>query len=191
MATESTKRIARAAAEAFGGTPKVTRYWDEPDQNYIDLLEVRDSPVDGVTSYATLGLSEFPLVQDGEEYPVRVELLGACATEVDYFAKVVTTAAFCVSNDQWFSAPGIVFPDVVAMYAPAGRMRHVIFVPPFLWDEALGTLELPNRTVAWLLVVPISDSELTYADTHGSDALEDLFERKQIDIFDIDRAPVA
>ena len=41
-----------------------------------------------------------------------------------------------------------------------------------------------------LMAVPISGSELIYADRSGPKALSALFEERQIDIFDINRLPV-
>ena len=41
-----------------------------------------------------------------------------------------------------------------------------------------------------MLGIPISQSELEYKRRHGLSALEDLFDRAGIDIFDINRKPV-
>ena len=47
-----------------------------------------------------------------------------------------------------------------------------------------------GQAVAWLQAVPISDPERDLAEREGSDSLEDLFERQQIDVFDLDRPSV-
>lgn len=186
----SNRTIAHTAAAVFGGSPKVTQYWDDDEASAVDLLACADQPTGGVTSYATIGLSDTPLVQDGDEFPVRVEFLGACASNVDFFPNVLSTAAFYVINDGLFVQPGAVFQRVVEMYDPELPMKHLMFVSPFLWGDAPNTLELPDKTVAWLLAVPISEAERAYADEHGSDALEDLFAEHDIDIFDIERPSV-
>jgi hypothetical protein len=74
------------------------------------------------------------------------------------------------------------------MYYPASEMRHVLFVEPFLWDKKFKVQELPDKTVAWLLMVPISEAEMQYARQNGSDALGDILEEKEVDIFDLKRA---
>jgi len=76
------------------------------------------------------------------------------------------------------------------MYELSKTMKHALFVPPFLWEEALETLELPERTVAWLLAVPISEAEYQFAEREGSEKLEDLFVKHQIDIFNLERESV-
>lgn len=70
-------------------------------------------------------------------------------------------------------------------------MKHVMFVPPFLWEEDLELLEFSNKNVTWLMTLPISEGELQVAEQHGPDHLQDLLESKQIDIFDIKRESVA
>ncbi|MBK0869563.1 MAG: suppressor of fused domain protein [Saccharopolyspora sp.] len=185
--TEDNRAIARAAAAEFGGKPSVTRFWDDQDSSAVDILECPDSPTEGVTSCSTLGLSDHPLVRDGNEYPVRVEVVGAGATDNEHFPNIISTIAFFIINDQWFCSPGSIFPDVVGMYYPAATMRHILFVPPFLWADELETMHFPGKTVAWLQAVPISEGERQYATANGSDALQDLFVQNQIDVFNLDR----
>lgn len=180
------KQLARA--DGFGRRPQVTRFRDEHETSRVDIAEAADSPVPGVTSYATLGLSDWPLMDDGQEYPARVEFLGAAASAYDQFANVISTAALNVIKDRWFVYPGRIFPNVVATYYPAFVMKHLLFLPPFLWD--FQTQEFPDKTVAWLLAVPVSENEMQYARTNGPDALEELFEHKQIDLFDLERPSV-
>ena len=69
-------------------------------------------------------------------------------------------------------------------------MQHILFIPPFLWEDKLTTLSFNDKKIAWLLVIPISEKELEYAKKHGTDALENLFEEYQIDIFDLKRKSV-
>lgn len=183
--------MAKAAAEAFGGRPKVTRFRDDAGSSSVDLLECADRPTPGVTSCSTLGLSDHPLVQDGAEYPARLEIVGASATDNELFGNVITSAAFAIINDQLFCCPGAVFPGLVEHYYPDLTTKHLFFVPPFLWQDELPTMRLATKTVAWLLAVPITDAEAAYAGQHGAEALEDLFERAQIDLFDLDRDSAA
>ena len=112
------------------------------------------------------------------------------ASTVKDFANVMATAAFCIINTDWSIHPGAIFPNVLGMYKCSDTMKHLMFVPPFLWED-LETLSLDSKTVAWLLAVPISDEEYQYAMDNGTDALEKLFEEEQIDLFNIDRESVA
>lgn len=188
--SQENRIIARTLASAFGGEVKVFRYRDEGGKSRVDIVSSKGSPVPGVTSFATVGLSDTPLYQDSVEFPVRLEMVGACADRYEAFPNALGTSAFNIINSGWFCCPGVIFPDVISEYKLSSTMRHFMFVPPFLWDEKLQTMELDSKTVTWLLAVPISENEMQFSEANGPAKLESLFEECQIDIFDLDRPSV-
>ncbi len=189
--TRANRTVAKAAAAAFGGAATVQRYWDDDHHSSIALLSCQDSPVAGVTSYATIGVSDVPLVmKDGKTLGVRAELVGACRSQDGRFGNALSTAAFCVINSGWFVAPGVVFPDVLAMYSEQTTMKHILFLPPLLWGNEPETLALEEKQVAWLMAVPISEAEYRYIENESVVALEGLLEKGQIDMFDLNRRSV-
>lgn len=183
------KIIAKLLAEAFGGKPTVRRFWDEKEKQHIDILSSIDQPENGVTSYSTIGLSDTPLLKDGTEYPVRIEIIGACGNVFSGFDNALATSAFCIIISKWFCYPGAIFPNVLSMYKDTS-MKHFMFVPPFLWEEYLKTMVIGNKKIAWLLAVPISDEEKYYAEENGADSLEQAFVENQIDIYDLERKSI-
>lgn len=187
--SESNKVLARRLAGVFASKPQVSRYWDDNKKSSVDVLLCENAPQENVNSYGTLGLSDHPLLNNGEDVGLRVEFVAACGALYDELANILSTAAFCVINSGWYASPGAIFPDIVSMYRKDTAMKHLMFTPPFLWDD-LKTLELDDKTVAWLLLVPISEKEYQFAENNGSDALEDLFVEKQIDVFNLDRLSV-
>lgn len=170
--------------------PPISRYWDENEKNSVYILAAADRPQRGVTSYATIGLSDHPLMFKGREFSTRVELVGACGSAFAGFANILSTAAFCVINSEWFCAPGIIFPDIVSMYKASNTLSDIYFAHPFLWDERLKSTVIGDRQVAWLLAVPVSKEETAYAQSYGPERLEALFEEKNVDIYDLNRASV-
>ncbi|MDH7971276.1 suppressor of fused domain protein [Sphingomonas sp. AR_OL41] len=180
-----TKSAARELARAWGGQPIVHRHWDEPEENWISIAARAECPWDGVTAFGTLGLSEHSVRLSND---LRVEIIGACATATD-LSDVLATCAFNVIKDAWPMRPGAFHNDVLKMYGLSETLAHVMFVPSFLWDDGPKTLHLEGRTITWLMAVPISESELVYAEREGSDALNALLKAQQIDIFDINRLP--
>jgi antitoxin YqcF len=184
------KAISKVLIDAFRGTPKYTRYADEPKKSTIDILSCIDSPWEGITSHGTLGLSDYSIGKVVDNVPLRVEFVSACQSEVDFFPNILATCAFNIINSHFKCEPGSIYTDVVETYAKS-PMKHILFTNPFLWEDKLNTLYLqPRKIVAWLLLVPISDEELGYAEVKGTKALEDLFEKEQIDIFDLLRKSV-
>lgn len=189
MPSKENKTIAEMALGIFGGEPSVIRGADEKGTSNIDILSCKDRPCKWVTSYSTLGLSDYSIGLKVDGVPLRVELVGACATQYDQFVNILGTCAFNIINSNFRCKPGIIYPNVVGMYLENQPMKHVLFTTAFVWEKKCETLEFkPMKIVTWLLIVPISDLENKYAEEHGSDSLEAVFEQKHIDIFDLKRA---
>jgi antitoxin YqcF len=185
------KAIARHALKAFGGTPTVQAYHHDTENLSIDILRCDNRPCQGVTSYSTIGLSDHPMIKDGQEYPTRLEIAGACATAVQLFPNILASAGFNIIRSQWVFSPGMVLPEYIREYYPSTTVPHIYLTAPFLWEDSLKTLDCGLKKASWLLVVPISDGELEYLKEYGDNALEELFEKTQIDIFDINRNSVS
>ena len=167
---------------------RVVEYWDRDEKNRIAMCLVPDYPIPGVTTYATIGVSRV------EVRPrLGVEFIAASASASPEFEDVIGTAAFFVTKDEWRPAPGCVFEDVARVGWPQTTLPHVLFEPPWLYQEqepSLENLELDERTVTWLMPLPISDEELGVAQVQGVQHLRSLFEAAQIDLFDAARPSV-
>jgi len=155
----------------------------------FDILSCQDSPFERVMSYSTIALSDFFIGKDGNGIPLGVELVGACDTKFGDFWEIIKTSAYIIVENHQFCPPGTILSDAVKC-SHETTMKHVLLANPFGWERELESLYFQIKTVAWLLVVPISDAEMKYAKKHGVDALESLFEQKQLDIFDLNRKSV-
>jgi hypothetical protein len=185
---EANQELAAAVAEAIGGRPAARRFHRRDDAaRFIDIATFADRPGPGVTSYATLGLSD-RLVPSRVRPPLGVELVGVCRGPADDFASFLAALAFRAQAEDRWSRPGAIFEDLV----PGGLspvLRHAVLVPPYLW-EALGSRVIGHRTVAWLLAVPITEAEREFARAHGTDELQARFEQAAVDITDPARSSV-
>ncbi|MGK5049763.1 suppressor of fused domain protein [Janthinobacterium sp. GB4P2] len=185
------KEMAGLTAKYFSREkPPILQFLDETESANIYVLEAKDSPGVGLTSFATIGLSDHPLFFNGDEFEARTELIGACDSNRKDFAHILATSSFFIINSKWFCAPGIIFPGVVEMHNLSKTMSDVYFTNPFLWGDKFHSLTLHEKTVAWLLAIPISKSETKFAAEFGPEKLEELFSKKDIDIFDLNRASV-
>jgi hypothetical protein len=186
--TPDNRLVAKHAAAAFGGRPAVAEYLHDSLPIRVDILWCSDRPSEGVTAYSTIGLSDTPMLKaDGSEFPTRLELAGACATKDEFFPNVLASAAFSIIRTQRLVYPGIVLAGFVREYSKSSSVPHLFVTAPFLWEDSLRTLQCDTKQVSWLLAVPISDAERDFLEEHGDDALENVFEKKQIDIFDLYR----
>ncbi|WP_028402359.1 suppressor of fused domain protein [Ectobacillus panaciterrae] len=191
MTVSNNKTIAKTIWNTFGGeNPKVYTYWDDNHESCIDILAVKERPFPKLTSISTIGLSDFSIGKHIGVNELRIEILGAYEEKYEYAPNMIATCAFYIINSKFSCYPGAIYQDVVHMYAPDSDMQHILFTNPFIWENELKTLEFEDKIVAWLLAVPISETERIYTLEHGLDALETLFEEKQINIFDLNRLSV-
>lgn len=182
------KIVAKKELEVIGGKQQVHRYWNENNKKNIDILSCANRPYTGVTSYGTIGLSAYDIGMVSKNKDLRVELVGACDIKEELFANIVATTAFEImesGNCEY----GYIISDIVSQYIRDSDMKHVYLMNAFLWEE-LRSIEVENKKIAWLLIVPISDNEMKYALNNGYDALESKFEEIDIDIFNLRRKSV-
>lgn len=188
--TYENKIIAQTALDVFGGIPQVIKYWDHMQRNSVDILSCADRPCEGVTSYSTIGLSEHSIGFTSDKLPLRVEIVGACASEVQSYSNVLANCALRIITLNNKCYPGAIFKNAIDISNIKREMEHILFVTPFVWDKSFTIINFPDKNVTWLNAVPISQTELEYAEDEGIEALEELFERHQIDIFNLNRQSV-
>lgn len=188
--TSQMKEIAKKLSEINGGKPKIDRYHDDNNQSVIDIVTMDNKPDEGEVSFATIGLCNHDIGLTVENKPLRIEIAGACISEFAEFGNIISTCAFNIINSGYECHPGAIFPDVVGMYYEGLEMKHILFIPPFLWDDKLETLYFDDKVVTWLQAVPISEAEYEYAEENGAEALEDLLEEAEVDILDLNRRSV-
>jgi hypothetical protein len=67
------KEIARKLLDDVGGTPRVYAFKDESGKE-IDIFCGDDSPIEHVSSYSTVGLSEYTLNKKIDDKSLRAEI---------------------------------------------------------------------------------------------------------------------
>lgn len=188
--SDANKQIAQAVRGVFGGGQfNVINYLDRDEKSEIYVMHCTETPEQGLVSYCTIGLSDYP--DDGYEVdpPLGVEIVAV--SNLPDFGEVVSTAAFCVINSGYHVRLGGAFPGVVRLHHPDTTVPNLLFIEPYLWgEEAFGSRQYDGKTVAWLQAVPISDAETQYLVDHGAGALDELFEQHNPDFVDLRRASV-
>ena len=189
MVSNDKKRIAKVVSTVFGNTPKIWEYWDNNNIKNIDILTVENSPMEFISSHCTIGLSDYSTGYTVEDKSLRVEIVGAFASDYEYAPNILATCAFYVMNSNLKIFHGEIFLNVVNEYYPESDMKHILLSTPFLWDD-LHTLDFPEKKIAWLRAIPITEKEFLFAKENDVNKLETIFENKKIDIFDIERQSV-
>lgn len=190
MNMDHNRLVARTISEWIGGVPKAGRYYDDNNDSFIDIFEGKNKPFDGVSTFSTIGLSEYSIgLTDGNK-DIRVEFIGAAGNDFEYFPNIVSTCAFMVINDGYSCSPGTVYPNVLEYYYDGTDMKHIYFTTPSAWDGLPEEVQDKDSETVWLMMIPISDKELEFLKENGSDALESKFEEKDIDMFNLARESI-
>ena len=191
--TQDYTTIARFAAPALGIKPQVFTYYDQDEKRSIDVMNVTDPIDENICIYCTIGVSDSPNViemNDGT-LGIPVELLIAADNKFVKMPNILSTCGFYILKNEWPCQPGTVFKNMVTMYYQDTDMKHILFTRPYLWQDKLHPLTLEQRTIHFLLCIPISDKELEYKNQYGTAALEEiLFQDSGADIYNINRHSV-
>jgi len=168
------------------GDARVTRYADEREEFHLDIFTSRDG--EGTVA-ATIGLMEYdqsrnPAVQ------VYTEILMDVRGQNEFIGNILSTIGFYIMKDGWKVAPGVVFEKMVEMFIPECKARHVIFLPPFQWQDGMTKVPLPSKTVYPLLAIPITEAEMGLVLRDGSEALTHLWETSNCDVLEWNREGV-
>lgn len=181
--TESQKELYKKLSPILGIDSKVVRYGDDNNDKSIFILECPDPTDEKTMFYSTIGLMDFPTDD------IKYEILFTAYTTFECAGNILSSSAFFVIKDNWKISNGVVFETLVEMFLPNNKdMKHVLFTSPFLWEDKLEGFEVQNEEILFLLAIAISDAELQYKNKNGLPALESIFEEKNVDIFDLDRA---
>ena len=86
---QNKKEIFKIIHEAVKLTPKVISYSDETESHKIDIYIGENRPDVGLTTYSTIGLSEYPIeIVDRQGREIRVEFIGMCTSEFTSFPNI-------------------------------------------------------------------------------------------------------
>ena len=193
QASEENKILSNYITTIVGINKMIDRHYDENKKNFIDIFTCDDPLYRRIKTCGTVGLSDYPnkiKMNDNSFKNIPIELLIAGYKDCNMLAHILSKSGFYIINKSWECQPGSVFMRIVEMYNETSEMKHIMFVSPFLWANKLEPLKLETKTVHWLLCIPISDKELEYRMENGASILEDLFQEKDIDLFDINRKSI-
>lgn len=184
--------VLERVSRAFDARPSdVPESFSTPDgSRSVAVVPFGDCPARGLTSWATVGASEFETPYSTPEgRAIRVEFVAAVDGKLVRFGEAVASCAFEVSP-QTKVQPGTVYRDAVGrVYSPVST-PHLFSVSPFVWDAGVESYSDDDVYVTWLQLVPITDAEAEFAKTHGAEALEDAFMRGQPDLYSVTRESV-
>ena len=92
------KIIAKYTLEFIGGTPKVERFYNVDESKAIDILSSDFGELKGVSTCATIGVSNVNIGLSAKGKTLRVELIAAGAVEDEILGNILSSIAFDIFN---------------------------------------------------------------------------------------------
>ncbi|AXO87792.1 suppressor of fused domain protein [Pseudomonas parafulva] len=153
----------------------------------VKIVRFRDKPFDGVMTYVTLGLSDFLLsMPQGRE--VRQELV--FTTYETFSAEAVSSfmLSFCdyiLAHKQALLRGDVVGPSVSLISGVA--VNSVYASIPVIFDEDFSIYRdsSPHTVMVWL--IPLLQEEANFVKFNGWSQFEDLLERENPDLMELNR----
>lgn len=188
------RQITRHTMTAFGVAPSVEPKillspGGEEGLPSLNLIECDNIPQFGVTSYATIGMSQYTNLSTGGGKNLGVELLAAAGSNWKVIQSGLIGSALNIASGKHSIWPDTIFPDVMSGFDQAVSVPHALFVLPFLWND-IEDLESDDLVITWLMMVPVSDQEFLFAELNGVQALNARLLEAQPDVFNLMRPSV-
>lgn len=182
------KKVAKHALGFIGGKPNVSRYYNDDETKKIDVMTSDSGVIKGIPTCATIGLNQTDIGLSAKGKELRVELVASCDLNPETLGNILATISF-ETMDTRSCAYGTLIPNAVSSYVKGTNLKHAVLMSPVFWPK-YQVLEDDECTVAWLMVVPITDSEKKYIEQNGVAAFDNILEREDIDVTNMQRGTV-
>jgi len=171
---------------------KIDQGWNAPPEskNRFSVARFRNQPVEGMSTYVTLGLNHHVLSM-AEKREVRQELVFSTFESVpsdEIVSFLLRFTDLVLSRHEALLRGQVIGPGKPLF--PGSAMNAIYVSMPVIFDEGFNTFEgsSPPSVLVWL--VPIFESEARYVQEHGWEAFEDILEKEDPDLWDLNRLPV-
>lgn len=166
------------------------RGWSSASLPGVQVCVFRDQPAPGVTTLATLGLSNTVLAMSGHR-PVRQELLLGVRNDapLEELAKLLMHIGELMIERGGALLRGDVLP-LESTVAPSSTANALYASIPVVFPEGLATLgdTSPATVIVWL--VPLQSTEAMLVEMFGWSEFENRLEAANPDLFDLGRESV-
>jgi len=166
------------------------RGWSSSSLPGVQVCLFRDRPLAGVTTLATLGLSDTVLAMS-EGRKVRQELLMAVRNDraPEEFGKLLIHIAEGLQRSGQALVRGEVIP-LGGRLAADSTAEALYASIPVVFPEGLATLTDSSPPTVFVWLVPLLPREAAYVGSSGWSELEDRLEAADPDLFDLRRGSV-
>ncbi|GAA2212911.1 hypothetical protein GCM10009850_083730 [Nonomuraea monospora] len=149
-----------------------------------------DAPFTGVTTWATLGLSDHHLGQTSGR-GLHQELV--MHVRHDRQPANLAGVLFQVAGELVQRGRGLARGEVIGPRGrlfPQGEMAALVAAPPVYLPDSFAVCDTPATPIVVTWLVPLTEAEARFVHAHGWGVLEDIFVAQDPDLTDIERAGV-
>lgn len=164
---------------------------DDTTPDGVQVVHFGDgAPFAGVTTSATLGLSNYHLGQaSGRSLHQELVMHVPTTRRPSNLAGVLfQVAAELLERGQGLARGEVLGPRGVLF--PDTGMTALVAAAPVYLPDAFAVCETPAAPVVLTWLIPLADQEARFAVEHGWSELENLFVQKDPDLTDLGRASV-
>jgi len=175
---------------AFLGKPEDSWHL-ETGAHDLQVVKTSSQPVQGVTAYATLGMSHTVLRMPGDRV-VRQELVFAAyerfpPAEVASFLLMFGASVLALGE-------ALLRGDMIGpqnSLIPGALATSLYCTSPVPFDERLATYDGSDPLTVFVWILPATSDEAEFVMRNGWNKFEELLESREPDLWDLDRASVA
>ncbi|MHC4743266.1 MAG: suppressor of fused domain protein [Planctomycetota bacterium] len=167
----------------FGPLEEKVMHSTDVKEVHIDIYQFPPNDERPHWTLITSGMSDLPqyVPEDAEGIAPRAEILLYAKEPQNWMFDVLKGLAEMPFERKTYLHWHHTVPNGQAMTADPSELTSFFFLPPYFEDPRFDTLQIDGEEVDILWMIPITEEERAYAIEEGSQALEELFEKAEMD----------
>ncbi|MUO79384.1 hypothetical protein GOZ78_17480 [Agrobacterium vitis] len=161
---------------------------DETTPHGLKVVSFKNQPTDQITTYSTLGMSEFALALPGDR-SIRQELVMSVHenSSAGDIANILLNCADYILERKRAVLRGEVI-NFRRPLVPGGTVTAAYATNPTPFEREFSELSCFEPPVLFVLLIPITERESDLIRQEGWSCYEDLLEKQDPDIWDLKRS---
>lgn len=177
--------------ENHAGT--IQRAWNQyPGEEKwpFQVIEMRGGVLEGISVFATLGLSEFSLRSKSQEKSIRHELILSIPTalgELNVPSLLHSLGKEAIDKGRAYFRGEVIGPRPGVLLPNTG-FKALFVAPPVCFPDSFSSFNSPDGStiiIAWL--IPIYLVEALFVSANGWNQFESILAKNEVDLFDFKR----
>ena len=150
---------------------------------HVDIYQFRPNSERPHWTLITGAMSDLPqyIPKNAEGISPRAEIMMYVKEPQDWMFNVLKGLAKMPFNDKTYLHWYHTVPNGQPMTAKPSELTSFFFLPPYFEDPKFDNLHIDGDKVDILWMIPITEREREYAIENGSQALEEVFKKAEMD----------